>query len=40
LITTYGQAILSFKLREYFGINLKHIQNSLNISLNIDNLRS
>ncbi|CAD8110984.1 unnamed protein product [Paramecium primaurelia] len=40
LITTYGQDILSFKLREYFGINLKQIKNSLNISLNIDNLRS
>ncbi|CAD8184357.1 unnamed protein product [Paramecium octaurelia] len=40
LVTTYGQDILSLKLRDYFGINLKQIKNSLDISLNIDNLRS
>ncbi|CAD8117660.1 unnamed protein product [Paramecium sonneborni] len=39
LITTYGQDILSYKLREYFGVNLKHIKNSLNLSFNNDNLR-
>ncbi|CAD8118222.1 unnamed protein product [Paramecium sonneborni] len=40
LITTYGQDVLSYKLREYFGINLKNVKNSLNLSFNIDNLRS
>ncbi|CAK57875.1 unnamed protein product (macronuclear) [Paramecium tetraurelia] len=40
LVTTYGQDILSLKVRDYFGINLKQIKNSLDISLNIDNLRS
>ncbi|CAD8084910.1 unnamed protein product [Paramecium primaurelia] len=40
LVTTYGQDILSLKLREYFGINLKQIKYSLDMSYNIDNLRS
>ncbi|CAD8193169.1 unnamed protein product [Paramecium pentaurelia] len=36
LITTYGQDILSYKLREYFGITLKQIKKSLDIEKNIE----
>ncbi|CAK94554.1 unnamed protein product (macronuclear) [Paramecium tetraurelia] len=39
LITTYGQDILSYKLREYFGITLKQIKKSLDKEQNIECLK-